>query len=447
MRYSRFCHKHSDASGRFAVYNSLLMEVVLLTPDEMELVDRFVEEGQALPPEMLATLVDCGVLVSSEELDDLALERLQETHLSASRRVHLAYFVVSSACNLACSYCFIDGRGDGSAGSLMTPETARQAMREYCEYLQSEGLDEAGVIFYGGEPMLGIDAIVAAVDEARRTGGMKLNYTVVTNGTLVDSDALAYFKENEFSIGLSVDGPRHVNDRNRIARGANGASTYDAIEWLLREQHDELGLGLSITLAPNLLAYGDDILDWIEQVGARRISYNLYTHTGDDDGDWATYAAQATDLIIRSHERFANAGVVDDRIGRKIESLAGKSLRFADCAAVGGNQVVFKPDGAMCACHGYEKTAQYDVGSLGEQTIHEVLRSPEFDFWVSRSPVFDPVCQECPALHSCGGGCPMQAEALFGERGALDRPHCVHTLKVHNWFLNKCLEHEPVQPC
>jgi len=47
-----------------------------------------------------------------------------------------------------------------------------------------------------------------------------------TNGTLLTSDWIEFFRANEFRVGLSLDGDRVVNDRNRVFRG--GKSSYDA---------------------------------------------------------------------------------------------------------------------------------------------------------------------------------------------------------------------------
>ena len=48
-----------------------------------------------------------------------------------------------------------------------------------------------------------------------------------TNGTLLDDEWAAFFKEHDFLIGISIDGPRPLHDVYRVDKG--GRPTFDKV--------------------------------------------------------------------------------------------------------------------------------------------------------------------------------------------------------------------------
>ncbi len=56
---------------------------------------------------------------------------------------------------------------------------------------------------------------------------MEVEYTIQTNGTLIDDEFAAFFAEHRFLVGVSVDGPPALHDRYRVDRG--GAPTSERV--------------------------------------------------------------------------------------------------------------------------------------------------------------------------------------------------------------------------
>ena len=54
------------------------------------------------------------------------------------------------------------------------------------------------------------------------------SYYVQTNGTLINDEWAEFFKENNFLVGLSMDGYREINDLNRI--DINGKGTFQTVK-------------------------------------------------------------------------------------------------------------------------------------------------------------------------------------------------------------------------
>ena len=53
--------------------------------------------------------------------------------------------------------------------------------------------------------------------------GQPADYTIQTNGTKLDAEWAGFFKEHEFLVGISIDGPREIHDTFRLTRGGRGS--------------------------------------------------------------------------------------------------------------------------------------------------------------------------------------------------------------------------------
>lgn len=124
---------------------------------------------------------------------------------------------LTNGCNLNCSYCYHrrdSNRDMRHSLSFSDLETMIQNLLQHNEH-------EAEFIWHGGEPLLtGIDTFKFIVERQKRHNTKKLliRNSVQTNGTLLDDAYIQFFKENDFSIGISIDGPfdMHTSERGRL---------------------------------------------------------------------------------------------------------------------------------------------------------------------------------------------------------------------------------------
>ena len=84
------------------------------------------------------------------------------------------------------------------------------------------GVPEVTIAWQGGEPtLMGIEFFRRSVELAERylRPGSGPCYTIQTNGTLIDAEWAAFFKANDFLVGISIDGPREIHDTYRVSKG------------------------------------------------------------------------------------------------------------------------------------------------------------------------------------------------------------------------------------
>lgn len=147
--------------------------------------------------------------------------------------IHLFICKVASRCNIDCDYCYVYhhiDQGWRQQPSRMSLTTAAQLGRRINEHAAHHQLPSIEVVMHGGEPLLvgpdylrqWCDTIDAEIKET------KVSFAMQTNGTLFDERALAFCLERNIKVGLSLDGPRSVNDLHRLDR--KGRSSFEAVE-------------------------------------------------------------------------------------------------------------------------------------------------------------------------------------------------------------------------
>lgn len=141
---------------------------------------------------------------------------------------------ITQQCNLRCKYCIYSGgyESRGHSSKSMDLKTAKKGIDFVIEC--SSGMDEITIGFYGGEPLLQFDLMKKCVEYAVvQAEGKMLALSVTTNGTLFTDEILDFLDKYHFSVSLSLDGPREIQDANRVF-ARNGKGTFDTIMTNLR---------------------------------------------------------------------------------------------------------------------------------------------------------------------------------------------------------------------
>jgi uncharacterized protein len=142
---------------------------------------------------------------------------------------HLLAKPTGAVCNLDCKYCFFLSKEMLYPGSRfrMADELLELYLRQL---LEAHSVPEVTVAWQGGEPtLMGLDFFKRSVEysEKYKQPGQQVSYTIQTNGTKVDSEWATFFKQHNFLVGLSVDGPKAMHDTYRVNKG--GAGSFDQV--------------------------------------------------------------------------------------------------------------------------------------------------------------------------------------------------------------------------
>lgn len=433
MELSKFFKSIQIEDDVYAVFNTLMMKILYVNKSELENIIN-------LNYSNFKIMKEYGIYVDDSSQDKKGLDFMQTSQKYQSKKVAVLYFILSTSCNLKCKYCFVENNEFNNHCEVnMSREVALEAANKYIKYIKENINDiyEPQIIFYGGEPFVNFEVMKDVVDCINESG-LHINLSLVTNGTLLDDERIKFLKDNNFHIGISIDGPKDINDANRIYRKGE-KSVYDTvIKTVNKIEAAEIPYCFSITISKTLLKNKDRYFNWIKGLQTKEIFYNLY-HYGyaEDSSDWEAFYTEMCQFLIESYETLNPLGIKDGRLARKIDSFTDNLFKFADCATIGANQLTIKPNGNVVICHGYCKTDKNILGNIFDFSIEELIQNPNCEIWANLSPICRDECLNCEALYICGGGCAVEAETLFGGIKELDKCYCIHSKTSLNWLLKK----------
>jgi uncharacterized protein len=155
-------------------------------------------------------------------------------------------FKISERCNLKCDYCYFFFGGDETWKSH--PPLVKQHVIEYLGAFSARAardheLQLITLIFHGGEPLMMPRPRFAKMCETLRSheNGFRFDFGLQTNGVLVDAEWIDLFERYQISVGVSLDGPKEVNDLHRL--DFKDRSSYDRTVAGLRLMQDAAARG------------------------------------------------------------------------------------------------------------------------------------------------------------------------------------------------------------
>ena len=307
-------------------------------------------------------------------------------------RVRVMQAVITSRCNLSCTYCSFAANAPQTLTSEMSNDEIEGLCRSFNEEIGENGL----LLITGGEPELYRDAVDYLVRN------IKGKIIIFTNGTLVNASRLKYYRSHDVGVLFSLDGDLFAQDA--VRRGKNGS--YTKVASALRQALESgMDFGISAVVGDHNIARLPQLVQYIfEEFKPASLGLNLPHRYGPTA--WMRIEEYTT-ALLDIYDFAKKQDLFVDQINRRLAPLIEKKFRFRDCASQGEKIVAF-PGGITASC-------------VNEAALEE----REID-WANRIPLLHDRCRDCFAIGICGGGCIFDGEAIYGP-GCFDERNCYFT--------------------
>jgi uncharacterized protein len=334
---------------------------------------------------------------------------------SSSREFQIFVKPAGALCNLSCSYCYYLKKKSLYSGSKdpMMPESL---LEKYV--IQHISASTDNLIFFswhGGEPMIaGVDFYKTAVRLQKKhlPSGKRILNGIQTNGTLIDEEWCRFFADENFVIGISIDGPGELHDQNR--RDPNGHRSLEKVMTghELLQRH---GINPEIICVVNSVNvnYPLVVYEFFRGIGAEYITFLPLVNRSDDPSETVTMNS----VPAPEFGKFL-ASVFDEWIEKDIGKI--KVQIFEEAVRTAFNQehtlCIFKKNcggvpvvehnGDFYSCDHFVDEDQR-LGNINEHPLEYYLDSPEQRrFGKAKSLNLPRYCIECEVKEMCNGECP-----------------------------------------
>ena len=322
----------------------------------------------------------------------------------------------SSACNLRCRYCFYEDESNCREiknYGVMSAEIRKTLI----ENALSCAEDSCIFAFQGGEPVLaGLEWFQDFVEEVnkRKVEKQQIAYTIQTNGTLLDEKWLTFLKENQFLVGLSLDGTEVLHDENRKDKHGNG--TFSKVLSVAEElRKREISFNILTVLTGQYAEKVGEIYDFYKKQG---FLYQQYIPCLDalnerqGSNPYSIWPKQYEYALKVLFDRWFQDTVQGEacyirQFDNWLTVLAGGAPEACSMCGKCSMQNVVEANGDVYPCDFYVLD-EYKIGNVTEKSFEEMQRMTENADEVSffrEAEKRDDRCAECRYYPLCRGGC------------------------------------------
>lgn len=331
-----------------------------------------------------------------------------------------------SLCNMRCQYCYYLEKGQ------MYKEDKNRVISDSMletfikNYIESQTLPQVLFTWHGGETLMRPVSFYKRALELQRyyAGGRQIDNCIQTNGTLITEEWCKFFKENNFLVGVSIDGPQEFHDEYR--KTASGGPSFQKVMkgiQLLNKYGVEWN---ALAVVNDFNAdYPLDFYHFFKEIGCHFIQFTpiverkvsrpdgLTLAPGMEEGgelldfsvtpeQWGTFLCEIFDEWVRNDVGDYYIQLFDATLANWVGQVPGVCTMAEECGHAG----VMEYNGDVYSCDHFV-FPEYRLGNLGERSLYELMNSEkQKEFAKNKKKRLPQQCLECEFLFACHGECP-----------------------------------------
>lgn len=307
---------------------------------------------------------------------------------------------VSSDCNLGCKYCYCH-RTPNEKNHRMAEDVMEIIMGKFINAYS----DYISFCWHGGEPLLaGIDFYrhVLEIQSRKKKKDQEIENRLQTNATLINKEWACFFKNNDFKVGISIDGPEFLNDNQRLLASGKGSfrKIMNGVD-ALRSQG--INFSVIITVTSETIKYAEQIYQFVVEQEFRSVNLNPCFGVNELRVDFVKYAHFMNEIF--------DFWFIDDRedisfghLNDILNGLLGGKASICHIRNSCYRHVKIDYNGDVFPCDSFLGT-NFKFGNLITQELSEIINDQNYINFFNESRKVLEECVNCKQYKVCGGGC------------------------------------------
>jgi uncharacterized protein len=339
-------------------------------------------------------------------------------------------------CNLACKYCYVP---ENAEQGTMDDKALANTIEKFTLFNGKERHDgnkiESHFIWHGGEPLLmGLPFFqkVVEIEKPLRDAGYCITNGIQSNGTLINEDFLDFLEEqNDFNVGLSLDGPQEMHDAIRPYNDGSGSfkDVYRTVK-LFQKRNEKLKKeGKKIYLGGGVICILNRLnIDRIEELykffHEENISVKvnpliksgravpIYKDISINPKEFGEAMIKLFEIWFYDHKQRIDIDPFDLLMGNIMTKVPHGCQYGESCQ---NHFISIGPTGAVYPCGRFDGTPEFYLGNINEQSIEEINKHPVKEQFKKRSYETVKGCEPCEYKDICNSGCAHNAYMIRGN--------------------------------
>ncbi len=329
---------------------------------------------------------------------------------------HVITKPIGPICNLDCEYCYYLKKQElypETRSFKMTDEVLKTYTRQYI-YAQPPDAAEVNFTWQGGEPtLMGLPFFRKALEYQQHfaRGGMRITNSFQTNGTRLDDDWARFFKENQFLVGISIDGPEEIHDEFRPDKGGNGSFKQVMQGLELLKKHEVMFNTLTCVQSANA-SYPVKIYNFLKTIGSTHLQFipivepeadGAVSYRSVNPKQYGTFLTGVFNEWLKQKD-IGRIFVQDFDVTLSI--LAGYPSPICVHAETCGHAMAVEHNGDIYSCDHFVMT-DHKLGNITTghlKSMHDSEQQTQFG--LNKWDTLPAYCRTCSYVSVCNGGCP-----------------------------------------
>ncbi|WP_314786051.1 anaerobic sulfatase-maturation protein [Segatella buccae] len=333
---------------------------------------------------------------------------------------------VGASCNLRCKYCYYLEKSHlyrNAPARVMSDELLERFVQEY---IQAQTMSQVLFTWHGGEPLmrpLSFYRKAVALQE-RYAFGRQIDNTIQTNGTLLTDEWCEFFKEHNWLVGISIDGPQEFHDEYRrtasdkpswqkVMRGIRLLRKH-GVEWNAMAVVNDFNAGYPLEFYHFFKEMGAKYIQFapvVERMAAHSDGRHLATLVDQEcpvadfsvsPAQWGDFLCAIFDEWVRHDVGQTYVEIFDCTLANWVGERPGICVYAKECGHAG----VMEFNGDVYSCDHFV-FPEYKLGNIRDKTLVEMLYGEQQrQFSCLKHASLPKQCKECEWEFACHGECP-----------------------------------------